>query len=173
MIKYIVAFYILLGNQIMAQPAQIEITSGIIGVNQEELLCLAQNIYFEARNQDLKTMEAVGHVTMNRVASPKFPDTVCKVIRQGPMSGGEPKLNRCQFSWYCDGKSDKMPVNDTEPEQRAYFNAMLVAEMILIDGVPDTTFGSTYYHAAYVNPSWSKKFNLVVIIGPHKFYRPT
>ena len=63
----------------------------------EELYCLANNIYFESRNQPKLGQIAVGQVTMNRVNSPKFPNTVCGVVKQG----GE-KRNRCQFSWYCD-----------------------------------------------------------------------
>ena len=69
----------------------------------DEITCLAQNIYFEARSEPVAGMLAVGHVVLNRVASDRFPDTVCKVIRQG----GERRRHRCQFSWWCDGRSDK------------------------------------------------------------------
>ena len=68
---------------------------------KEELDCLARNIYFESRNQPLAGRLAVGQVTMNRVDSPRFPNTVCDVV----MQGGE-RLHRCQFSWYCDGEVD-------------------------------------------------------------------
>ena len=50
-------------------------------------------------------MRAVASVVLNRVAHPQFPDTVCAVVTQG---GEDPP---CQFSWWCDGKSDR----PTEP----------------------------------------------------------
>ena len=49
----------------------------------EELYCLSKNIYFESRNQPTLGQIAVGQVTMNRVNSPRFPNTVCGVVRQG------------------------------------------------------------------------------------------
>jgi spore germination cell wall hydrolase CwlJ-like protein len=66
-----------------------------------ELFCLAQNIYFEARGEPLLGKIAVGHVVLNRVADKRFPGHVCKVIQQG----GNRRLHRCQFSWWCDGKA--------------------------------------------------------------------
>ena len=48
----------------------------------EELYCLAKNIYFESRNQPKLGQIAVAQVTMNRVNSPKFPDSVCGVVQQ-------------------------------------------------------------------------------------------
>src|SRR3546814_13057986 len=67
-------------------------------------LCLAKNIYFEARSEPLEGKLAVAHVVMNRVASQYFPETVCGVVQDGT----EEVLNRCQFSWYCDGKPDEI-----------------------------------------------------------------
>ena len=49
----------------------------------EELYCLAKNIYFESRNQPKLGQIAVAQVTMNRVNSPKFPNSVCGVVQQG------------------------------------------------------------------------------------------
>ena len=66
-----------------------------------EAHCLAKNIYFEAGNQPLAGRIAVAQVTINRRNHGMFPNTICEVVYQG----GETK-HRCQFSWYCDGKSD-------------------------------------------------------------------
>jgi hypothetical protein len=74
------------------------------GQVREELECLAQNIYFEARSEPKAGRLAVAHVVMNRKESATFPETVCDVVKDG----GEKTLNRCQFSWWCDGKSDKI-----------------------------------------------------------------
>jgi Cell wall hydrolyses involved in spore germination len=74
---------------------------------QGEVNCLAQNIYFEARDQTTKGQIAVALVTINRVESRRFPNSICKVIRQARRySNGKIKKHMCQFSWYCDGLSD-------------------------------------------------------------------
>ena len=98
---------------------------------------------------------------MNRVNSPKFPDSVCGVVQQG----GENR-HRCQFSWYCDGKGDD-PKN-----QDAYIKARDIAYSILVhEKYKGLTEGATHYHADYVNPKWSKDFTIVGTIGAHIFYR--
>ncbi len=74
---------------------------------QGEVNCLAQNIYFEARDQTTKGQIAVALVTINRVESRRFPNSICKVIHQARRySNGKIKKHMCQFSWYCDGLSD-------------------------------------------------------------------
>jgi hypothetical protein len=82
-----------------------------------EIYCMAQNIYFEAGNQPLAGKIAVSQVVLNRVEHYAYPDTVCGVVYQAKLRTnwkGEmvPKINACQFSWYCDGKSDN-PVDST------------------------------------------------------------
>ena len=44
---------------------------------QDEVKCLAQNIYFEARDQTTKGQIAVALVTINRVESKRFPNSIC------------------------------------------------------------------------------------------------
>ena len=51
---------------------------------QEEISCMADNIYFEARNQGTAGWSAVASVTLNRVKDKRFPNTVCEVVKQGP-----------------------------------------------------------------------------------------
>ena len=78
---------------------------------EQEAQCLAKNMYFEARNQGLAGQLAVSLVVMNRVEDDRFPETICGVVEQGPISKwwlekkGKvvPIKNRCQFSWFCDG----------------------------------------------------------------------
>ena len=78
-----------------------------------EAICLATNIYHEARGESYAGKVAVANVTMNRVTSPKFPNTICDVVYQAQTKENwkgntVPKRNKCQFSWYCDGKSDNI-----------------------------------------------------------------
>ena len=84
---------------------------------EDELYCLAQNIYFEAGNQPLAGKIAVANVTFNRVEDPQFPDTICGVVYQAKTRvnwKGDvvPIKHKCQFSWYCDGKPD-VPTDST------------------------------------------------------------
>ncbi len=127
---------------------------------EEELHCLALNIYFEARSEPSRGQHAVAHVVMNRVADPRFPDTVCKVVRQG----GERVRHRCQFSGWCDGRSDR-PRN-----QRVWERAQAMARTVYWGGSEDPTQGALWYHADYVMPYWGRVFERGPKIGRHIFY---
>jgi spore germination cell wall hydrolase CwlJ-like protein len=142
---------------VLFQPSPASATGGFV----EEVNCLALNIYFEARDQPTEGKLAVGHVVMNRVASPRFPKSVCKVVRQG----GEIRRNRCQFSWWCDGRSDE-PRNEF-----AWNESIYIAKKIFIGFTADPTNGALWYHADYVRPPWHKSLKQVRKIGQHIFYQ--
>ena len=138
-----------------------------------EMWCLAQNIYFESRSSNRADRMAVADVVLNRVQDTRYPDTICKVVNQGkqrPSWKDETKMvmvrNKCQFSWYCDGKSDWPKDMDSwvEAQQIAY-------NMVVFNDARGITEGSTHYHATYVSPNWAKDFALVGRIGVHIFYR--
>lgn len=133
----------------------------------EESHCLAQNIYFEARGSNFADKVAVADVVLNRVRDHRYPETVCDVVRQGKQdSDGNMILNQCQFSWYCDGKSDRATDED------AWEEAMLIAwNIIEHDRYRGLSEGATHYHATYVNPRWASDLQLVGRIGAHIFYR--
>ena len=129
--------------------------------------CLAQNIYYETRGSSLADMAATADVVLNRVQDTRYPDTICRVIQQGEQdANGNMIRNRCQFSWYCDGKSD-WPT-DTDSWVKAQ---ELALSMILYGKYRGITEGATHYHAHYVNPRWARSFDLIGTIGDHKFYR--
>jgi spore germination cell wall hydrolase CwlJ-like protein len=136
--------------------------------------CLAMNMYHEARNQGTAGILAVSAVVLNRVNDHRFPDTICEVVEQGPTraSWQDPMVrfpikNKCQFSWYCDGKSD-VPHNKVDYQ---YFLELSTA--ILSYELPflDITDGATFYHADYVMPSWAKTKTRTIEIEDHIFYR--
>tara|TARA_B100000902_G_C27141095_1_gene828685 strand:- start:246 stop:812 length:567 start_codon:yes stop_codon:yes gene_type:complete len=150
--------------------------------NQPELYCLAQNVYFEAKSEPLAGQYAVADVVLNRVQDTRFPNTICEVVYDGPikeswktkqdpnLSDDErvfyPKKNRCQFSWYCDGKSDSIYDND------AWRIAQIIAYKIVYDQkMRGITEGATHYHADYVHPKWARTLQLVGSISTHIFYR--
>ena len=144
-----------------AQAAQAPTHDSVLaGKSENEIHCLALNIYFEARGEPEAGQRAVGHVVMNRVDHRSYPSTVCGVIRQG----GEQKLHRCQFSWWCDGKSDKPKT------ARAWKKAQKLAREIYIGNSKDPTNGALWYHATYVSPYWRKSLIQGDRIGQHIFY---
>jgi spore germination cell wall hydrolase CwlJ-like protein len=129
--------------------------------------CLALNIYFEARGSNLADRAGVANVAMNRTKDRRYPATICEVVKQGEQdANGNMKRNRCQFSWYCDGKSD-VPGN-----QDLWIDAQMLAwEMIENGKYRGLTEGATHYHATYVSPRWARDLQLVGRIGGHIFYR--
>ena len=127
-----------------------------VNYSEEQLYCLAVNIYFEARSESTAGMMAVGLVTMNRTASNKYPNTICKVVWQ-----------RKQFSWTHDGQSD------TPQNRRAWIKSVKIAELVMSEYRTkdyDFTSGALWYHADYVRPSWSAKSKPSTRIGAHIFY---
>ena len=134
----------------------------------EALVCLALNVYHEARDQPFIGQVAVAQVVMNRVDDWRYPDTVCEVVKQGPTYSWKPDYpirNRCQFSWYCDGKSDK------PRDAYAYQMAQNIAHGVYYGNLDDFVEGATHYHATYVQPEWAETKTKTVQIDDHIFYR--
>ena len=133
----------------------------------ESLMCLALNVYHEARDQPFIGQVAVAQVVMNRVEDSRYPNTVCEVVKQGPTykyNPGFPVRHKCQFSWWCDGKSDKIK------DEEAWIDALDVANKVLHGVIAiDVVDKSTHYHAYYVHPAWAKRKNKVARIEDHIF----
>jgi hypothetical protein len=143
--------------------------------NQDiEITCLAQNIYWEARNQSVLGQYAVAYVTINRVNDTRFPNTICEVVQQGPKRKSwkfpfnlVPIKNRCHFSWFCDGLSDEWPDYDVLAINLAYD----IAYDVIHQNQFDVTLGATHYHADYVQPDWAETKEKTVEIDDHIFYK--
>ncbi len=114
--------------------------------------CLSEAIYFEA-NATAPAQAAVAHVVMNRARDPRFPPSVCGVIRDG-----------CQFSYRCSGKP--LALKDARKRDGA-----LRAAAAALSGAPDPTGGALFFHAASVRPGWFATRSRVGDIGDNVFYR--
>ncbi len=121
-------------------------------VSEVEEACLAEAIYFEA-GAGAEARAAVAHVILNRARDPRFPKSVCGVVREG-----------CQFSYRCAGKSLALK----DPRKRE--GAERTAEAVLT-GAPDITGGALFFHAASVSPGWFKSRPRIGEIGGNVFYR--
>jgi len=131
--------------------------------------CLALNIYHEARNQSIKGQIAVGLVTLNRVKSDLYPDTICDVVTQAQYNNGVIVPHKCQFSWWCD------TLSDTPKNKPVWKKVQHLANTILNKygkEINDITKGSLWYHATYVKPEWVTMFRKTVKVDDHIFYAP-
>lgn len=163
MIKYLIPALVLASSAY----ADVELPS------TDARTCLANNIYHEAKGQSKAGQIAVGLVVLNRVKDARFPNTVCEVVYQARYSKwwkdnhnkDVPIRHQCQFSWFCDGKSDRIW------DKKAYARIYYLSEQILKNRYNGLLEGSTHYHADYVNPAWSSEKTLIGQIGDHIFYR--
>jgi spore germination cell wall hydrolase CwlJ-like protein len=120
--------------------------------------CLALALYWEARAAGRPGMVPVGWVVLNRARHPEFPRSVCGVVREG--TGGA-----CQFSFWCDGRSD------APREAESWALARAVARELLTAPPRDPTRGALYFHATSVSPSWARTRERTARIGGHVYYR--
>lgn len=133
-------------------------TDGAAAASLEvEQHCLALNIYWEARGESRNGMIAVGWVVLNRMHSTQFPPTPCEVVYQG---GEQPP---CEFSWWCDGRSDR------PRDAYSWRRALIAAADLLVNPPPDPTRGALYYHSTSIPRPWNRP--QTVQIGRHVFYR--
>ncbi|MDY6944511.1 MAG: cell wall hydrolase [Pseudomonadota bacterium] len=128
-----------------------------------DIRCLAENIYFEARGETLRGQYAVAEVTMNRLASPYFPATVCDVVHDTRWDTARKRLV-AHFSW----TAFKLRLESGSPEWQ---QAMDVATVVYDGHYEPIVPGALFYHATYVNPYWASSKRLVARVGNHIFYR--
>jgi len=127
----------------------------------KELECLTRNIYWEAASEPFEGKVGVAQVTLNRMESGKFPDSVCGVVYQKNVFYEKVV---CQFSWYCEGNHTTRAIN-----KPLWNESEIVAKKVLLEGfrLPGLE-DALYYHADYVSPGW--KLPRIEKIGRHIFY---
>lgn len=133
---------------------------------QQEVECLAHNIYFEAKNEPLNGQIAVAFVTLNRVKNGNYGDSICSVVKQKTRGV-------CQFSWWCDARTNNISQRKllTTENDVMYNKAMNVALNFYLNNetMSDPSRGALFYHADYVKPGW-KNMHRTAYIGRHIFY---
>ena len=129
---------------------------------EKELDCLAKNIYWEAASESFEGKVAVAQVTLNRVNSKKFGNTVCGVVFQKNVIY---EKMVCQFSWVCEGNYKIREINQKHFEESREVAKKVFLENFSLPSLKDALF----YHATYVNPGWKKE--KIATIGQHIFYK--
>jgi len=150
-------------------------------INKNEIKCLAENIYFESRKEIVEGRLAVANVTMNRVASPRYPNTVCKVVWQKIKNKKTGKYV-AMFSWTLDKHSKTINLKSSKGKPilkniKDWEEASTIAIFAYLGLTNDITNGAThYYNPNIASPKWGKdgKLDPVYIfpngiIGNHRF----
>ena len=161
-------------------------------LSDKDIECLARNIFYESGGEPLEGKVAVGVVTLNRSQDPRYPNTVCGVVKQKTTftvpkevttvktvkNGWSSKeitetttiqTSRvvCQFSWYC------MRVPKIKPDDPRWIESQRVAQELAQGGYDQyrSKYGNAYhFHAVYVNPGW--RLQRIGRVGNHIFYGP-
>jgi spore germination cell wall hydrolase CwlJ-like protein len=145
------------------KETQASLPNGYVSAStrMKELDCLTRNIYWEAASEPFEGKVGVAQVTMNRVNSGKFADSVCEVVYQKNVVY---QKVICQFSWYCENTHKIRPIHKPLWEE-----SELVAKKVLLENfrLPSLK-NALYYHADYVHPNWKKP--KIEKIGRHIFY---
>jgi spore germination cell wall hydrolase CwlJ-like protein len=129
---------------------------------QQQVDCLAENIYYEAKSESREGQIAVALVTLNRLASGNYANDVCGVVKQ--------KTNgTCQFSWVCQPFFTTKHLTSNTNSLYNDIRNLAVYVLMNYDNMDDVTKGATYYHADYVNPQWG--LPKTTQIGRHIFYK--
>lgn len=128
--------------------------ASLILAQQRDLVCLAMNIYHEGRGESARGQAAIAAVTMNRLRSARYPNSVCEVVWQ-------PK----QFSWTRVAARHHI-IDDAQ----AWRRALNIAKLFLGGAQLALVSEATHYHTVDVRPFWSKNIPALVMIGKHVFY---
>lgn len=119
--------------------------------DNQEVVCLAKNIYFESRGEPLQGKLAVAKVTLNRTRHEDFPNSICKVVYQPG-----------QFSWTAKRRH-------VIKDSRAWQESLEIARDALATGLSELRgFSAIYFHSGRKPPGWRGR--LVARIGNHRFY---
>ncbi len=134
-----------------AEPAPAQEAPTRTAVNERELDCMTRVMLYEAGNEGQAGQLAVAHVVMNRVRSPRFPDSVCSVVHQ-----------RGQFSSIR---------SFSHPRNARWNRAEALARDVLAGESRSNVGTALYFHATRVRPAYVQNRVRVGTVGNHVFYR--
>lgn len=140
---------------------------------QEEVFCLATNIYFESRGTSQTEQTAVAYVTVNRLTSGNYGKSICEIVHQVSLVQTDPSTKKkakiAQFAWTINPALKKV-----KREDESWEIAQRIAYLVLSDPDHfDPTHGSTnfYDHKRVKAPVWAKKMEVAVKMEGHTYYK--
>lgn len=119
--------------------------------------CLALNVYYEARAESFDGKLAVAQVTLNRVNSKKFPNSICSVVHERTRVAARVF---CQFSWTCN-----RPRGQINTRQ---YQESLAAAMSVLQGETNGWITKSLFFQEKSRPV-PKGRKLLGVIGNHAF----
>lgn len=130
------------------------------------IICLALNIYHEARGEPIEGQKAVAQVTMNRARH--NPSRVCdEVFRPGQFSWAD-KLTKVDPIMRVVNAQDLVPT-----DWPAYWRAKDISRRAIEGGLPDVVGNADHFYNPDLvtsKPYWATVFQFVTKIGGHRFY---
>ncbi len=133
-------------------------------MDNKDLTCLALNVYYEARGETKIGRYAVAKVTLNRVASPRYPNTVCEVVYQKNWD----RIRRRDVGAFSWTEFDEPPA---PLKTKTWQQAWDAAEAVYYNQNIINLDGALFYHARRIKPRWAKRKKPTTRIGKHIFYR--
>jgi spore germination cell wall hydrolase CwlJ-like protein len=123
-------------------------------INRQDINCMARAVYHEARGEPIEGQSAVAHVILNRVRSPQYPNTICKVVYQPHQFTG-------------------LFPNMLPKDQAAWRKAIEISIMVRQGDIEDNTHGAMWYYAPskVKTPAWALKLEKSATVNNHSFYK--
>jgi spore germination cell wall hydrolase CwlJ-like protein len=133
-------------------PPKISYEAPALQVAATEENCLALNVYYEAGIEQEIGKIAIAHVTLNRLNTGKWGDSICAVV-----------YANSQFSWTSSRRLAK-PSGISWDESRKAARNVIKGQRV------ESLKKALYYHASYVKPYWKEAVTKIQQIGRHIFY---
>jgi spore germination cell wall hydrolase CwlJ-like protein len=121
-------------------------------------LCLALNVYKEARSEPFDAMVAVAQVTINRGKLQN--KDLCDIV-----------FAKKQFSWTNKETRDGKVLSKFVPDFNEKAWAQSLQAALSATRTSDATRGALFYHRYDVRPYWSYNMQYAGRWGAHVFYR--
>lgn len=153
-------------DRMLIEPARVQVAqrdAARARRRENDLECLAENVYFEARGEPLEGQYAVAEVTLNRTRADNFPHTICAVVHETRWDANRGRFV-ADFSW-------TEQVGMSPQDGPAWKQAMAVASDAYDDLHEPLVPGALFYHATSIHPEWARIRKAVATIGKHIFYQ--
>lgn len=139
------------GGVVFEESIAADTPANRLSLSDDDLTCLAKIVHHESANQPESGQLAVAHVVLNRLASPRFPKSVCAIALQ-------------------PGQFFNVHAYDPSGDRR-WTNSQRIARLAVEGHGDDHAPGALFFHTAGHNSSFFRSRPRVTQIAGHVFYR--